>query len=125
MKAKDEDLQALAKAVKEVFRDNRGKFSSADFIQVADLLGFQVFEKGGTGKTLKPVAENYLPEIISTNLQYAVEAYEWGTHIPMTEEGMIVSGFWDRSKDERVPEGYVMDDSESFLILASPRTGVL
>ena len=38
---------------------------------------------------------------------------------------MIVSGFWDRSKDERVPEGNVMDDSESFLILASPRTGVL
>ena len=115
MKAKDEDLQALAKAVKEVFQDNRGEFSSADFIQVAGLLGFHAFEKSGSGETLKPVAENYLPDIISTNLQYAVEAYEWESYIPMTEEGVIVSGFWDRSKDEGVPEGYEMDVSGRFL----------
>ena len=115
MKAKDEDLQVLAKAVKKVFRDNRGEFSLADFVQVAGLLGFHAFEKGGSGETLKPVAENYLPDIISTNLQYAVETYEWKTHVPITEEGVIVSGFWDRSKNEGVPDGYEMDASERFL----------
>ena len=73
MKAKDEDLQVLAKAVKKVFRDNRGEFSLADFVQVAGLLGFHAFEKAGSRETLKPVAENYLPDIISTNLQYARE----------------------------------------------------
>ena len=72
MKAKDEDLQKLAEAVKEVFRDSCGEFSPSDFIQVAGLLGFHAFEKGGSGETLKPVAENYFPDIIGTNLQYAV-----------------------------------------------------
>ena len=53
---------------------------------------------------MKPIAENYFPDIIGTNLQYAVEAYVWETHVPMTEDGKIVSGFWDRRKDEGLPQ---------------------
>lgn len=115
MMAKDEDLQKLAEAVKELFQEKCEEFRSEDFVQVAGLLGFHAFEKAGSGETLKPVAENYLPDIISTNLQYSVEAYEWKTHVPMTEDGVIVSGFWDTRKGQALPEGYVMDEEGKFL----------
>lgn len=64
---------------------------------------------------LKPIAENYFPDIIGTNLEYAVEAYVWETHMPMIEDGKIVSGFWDRRKGEEVPEGYEMEEGGRFL----------
>jgi len=79
------------------------------------LLGFHAHEKGGSGKVLKPVAENYLPDLIGTNLQYAVETYVWETHVPMTDNGAIVSGFFDTSKAE-LPEGYEMDEERKVLV---------
>ena len=44
-------------------------------MEVVGLLGFHDYEKCGSGKTLKLVAENCLRDIIGTNMQYAVEAY--------------------------------------------------
>ena len=35
----------------------------------------------------------------------ALQTYEWSTRIPMTEDGMIVSGFWDSSRAP-MPEEY-------------------
>ncbi|MCK5783913.1 MAG: hypothetical protein KAH06_05665 [Desulfobacterales bacterium] len=101
---KDEELQELAEAVKALFRVRPKEFRSDDFVKVANLMGFHAHEKGGSGEGLKPVAENYLPDLIGTNLQYAVEAYVWETHVPMTDDGAIVSGFFDTGKAE-LPEG--------------------
>ena len=113
--SKNEDLKKLAMAVKDLFRVKLREFRSEDFIEVAGLLGFHADEKRSSGKTVKLVAEYCLPDIIGTNLQYAVDAYAWETHVPMTEDGIIVSDFWDRSKDEGVPDGYMMDAEGKFL----------
>jgi hypothetical protein len=115
MKGNDEDLRRLAEAVKQLFEEGRGEFLSRDFMAVADLLGFHAREKGVAENQLKPVAENYLPDIISTNLRYAVETYQWTTHIPTTEDGIMVSGFWDRSKPGELPKGYELEDGGKFL----------
>lgn len=103
----DTQLQDLAGKVRELFQQSLGEFRSRNFIQVADLLGFQAFEKKPPGSELKPGAESNLPDIIGTNLEYAVHAYEWNTLVPMTDDGVTVSGFWDREK-EAMPEGYGM-----------------
>lgn len=103
----DTQLHALMGRVRVLFQESLGEFRSRDFIQVADLLGFQAFEKTQPGSEIKPGAESNLPDIIGTNLEYAVQAYEWTTHMPMTEDGVIVSGFWDREK-EPMPEGYAV-----------------
>ena len=81
-------------------------------------------EKQDTG-TPKMLARNHFPDIVGINLEYALKTYEWKDIYPMTDNKMTVTGFWDKKRDLQMPEGYVMDDSESFLILASPRTGVL
>ena len=112
---KADDLQALAEAVKDLFKVRLKAFRADDFVEVADLLGFDAHKKGDSGKMLKPVAENYLPDLIGINLQYAVEAYVWETHVPMTDDGAIVSGFFDTSKEE-LPEGYEMDDERKVLV---------
>ena len=112
---RDEGLQELAEAVKDLFQMRLKEFRSDDFVKVANLLGFYAHKKGSSGKGLKPVAENYLPDLIGTNLQYAMEAYVWETHVPMTDDGVIVSGFFDTSKAE-LPEGYVMDEARKVLI---------
>ena len=114
--SKDEDLKRLAEEIKDLFRVKLREFKTEDFVKVAGLLGFHVYEKPGSGKTLKPVAENRLPDIIGTNLQYAVDAYEWETHLPMTEDEVIVSGFWDTSKGEVLPAGYVMEAGARYLL---------
>ena len=85
---KDEEMIRLAAKVKALFEERRGGFRPDDFVKAADLLGFHVCEKSGPEEQLKPMAENYLPDIINTNLQYAVENYEWRTHLPMTDDGI-------------------------------------
>ena len=112
---KGEETNELADEVRDLFREKLGEFRSKDLVEVAGLLGFYAYEKSGSGEMLKPIAENYLPDIIGTNLQYAVEAYEWKTHIPMTEDGVIVSSFWDGRKGEELPEGYEMYKGARFL----------
>ena len=113
--AKNEKYAELAEKLRYLFQENFGEFRAEDFVQVAELMGFHAFEKRKLEATLKPYGENYLPDIIGTNLQYALEAYEWQTHVPMTEEGVIVSGFWDRGKGEDLPAGYEMEAGGRFL----------
>jgi len=112
---KNKQLSDLAEKVKELFRESLGDFRAADFVKVADLMGFHAVEKMESDSVLKPKAENYLPDIIGTNLQYVVEAYEWNTHVPMTEDGVIVSGFWDRGIEGEIPAGYEMEAGGRFL----------
>ena len=70
----DEDLRKLAQTVRDLFLMRLREFRSEDFVEVAGLLGFHAYEKPDSGKTLKLAAENCLPDIIGTSLQYAVEA---------------------------------------------------
>ena len=96
---KDMEAMGLAEAAKGMFLEKFGEFKAEDFVAVADLLGFYAHKKTVPEERLKSVAESYFPDIIGTNLQYGLEAYVWETHMPMTEEGKIVSGFWDRRKN--------------------------
>jgi hypothetical protein len=104
-----------AEKIRDLFQKNLGEFRSENFVEVADLMGFHAVEKHKSEAPLKPCGENYLPDIISTNLQYALDAYEWKTHVPMTEDGVIVSDFWDREKEEKPPAGYEMEAGGRFL----------
>lgn len=106
----------MAEKVKKWFRDELGQFREEDFVAVADYLGFDAYRKTEPGKQLKPVAENYFPDIIGRNLRYAVETFEWEAHIPMTDDGLIVSGFWDGSEGEDIPDGYEIASKGRFLI---------
>lgn len=105
----------LAHKIKELFRVKLNEFRTEDFVAVADLLGFHAYKKAGTGDRLKLIADYVLPEIIGTNLNHAVDAYEWQTYTPLTEDGTIVSGFWDREKEKEPPAGYEMDPEGRFL----------
>ena len=95
---KDMEAMGLAEAAKGMFLEKFGELKAEDFVAVAELLGFYAHKKTVPEERLKSVAESYFPDIIGTNLEYGVEAYVWETHVPMTEEGKIVSGFWDRRK---------------------------
>ena len=112
---KNEKNAEMAEKVRDLFQEYLGEFRSEDFVKVADLMGFYAVEKRKSEATLKPYGENYIPDIIGTNLQYAVDAYQWHTHVPMTEDGVIVSGFWDREKEKELPAGYEMEAGGRFL----------
>ena len=112
---KDDDLKRLTGLVRDLFQAEMGDFQADDFVAVAGLLGFHAHQKRTSGSSLKLVAENCLPDIIGTNLQYAVDAYVWETHLPMTEDGVIVSGFWENKAGAVLPEGSAMDEESRFL----------
>ena len=105
----------LSEEVKALIEKKFGQFQSEHFVAMADLLGFHAYQKAGSGERLKLVAENCLSDIIGTNLQYALEAYEWKTHVPMTKDGLIVSGFWDR-REKNLPVGYEKEIGGRLLI---------
>jgi len=47
------------------------------------------------------LAKNYFADIMGINLEYALEAYDWQDWYPMTDNGITVTGFWDKSKGIR------------------------
>ncbi len=51
--------------------------------------------------TPKMLAENHFPEIIGINLEYALDTYDWEGWNPITDNGITVTGFWDKSKGIR------------------------
>ena len=48
--------------------------------------------------TPKMLAKNYFADIMGINIQYALEIYDWQGFYPMTDNGITVTGFWDKSK---------------------------
>jgi hypothetical protein len=112
---KNEKWIELADKIRDLFRESLGEFRSKDFFQVAGLMGFHAVEKHKSGTAMKPRGENYLPDIIGTNLQNALDSYDWHTHVPMTQDGAVVSGFWVREKEKELPEGYEMEAEGRFL----------
>ena len=59
---------------------------------------------------LKMFAENYFPDIIGINLEYALAAYDWEGWHPMTDDGITVAGFWDKRKGIPDPKAYKFDE---------------
>jgi hypothetical protein len=72
-----EQLKELAKSLKALFEEKRGDFRKDDFITVAGLLGFEARETRPPNKAPKPIARNYFADMIGTNLEHTLEAYEW------------------------------------------------
>ena len=60
-------------------------------------------------------AYKHFPDIIGINLEYAIETYDWKTWRPMTADTVTVTGFWDLSTEDKLPEEYEMDRSGRFL----------
>jgi len=60
--------------------------------------------------TPKMPAKNYSPDIIGINLEYALEAYDWEGWTPMTENGVTVAGFWDKTKGIPNTDEYELDE---------------
>jgi hypothetical protein len=52
--------------------------------------------------TPKMPAKNHFPDIIGINLEYALDAYDWEGWNPMTDNGITVTGFWDKSKGPQI-----------------------
>jgi len=102
------NMDRLIEAVTDCFRKEMGQFREEDFIKVSGLLGFHAHKKTRGTEMLKPIGENYLPDLIGTKLNHAEEAFDWKTLLPMTDDGCIVCGFWDSSSDEEMPAGYEM-----------------
>lgn len=47
----------------------------------------------GLRPTPKPLAENYLAELVGVNLCYALETFQWDELRPWTADGITVAGF--------------------------------
>jgi len=53
--------------------------------------------------TPKILTKHYFLDIMGINLGYALETYDWQDWCPMTDNGITVTGFWDKSKGIRTP----------------------
>ena len=59
--------------------------------------------------TPKMLAKNHFPDIIGINLEYALDTYDWEGWNPMTDNGITVTGFWDKSKGIPDTDEYALD----------------
>lgn len=66
-------------------------------------------------------ARSYFSEIIGINLEYALEAYDWEGWNPMTNDGVTVAGFWDKSKGIPDTEYYELDERGVYLKKGAPQ----
>jgi len=61
-------------------------------------------------KTPKMLAENHFPDIIGINLKYAVETYDWQGWYSISDNGVTVTGFWDKLKGVPDPDIFQLDE---------------
>ena len=113
--SKDEEL---VEAVKKLFRERCGEFRIKEFVKVARLLGLEVWEKRTSENFMKMSARKHSPEVFATNIDYALEEFEWKDFYPITDDDITVTGLWDPLKMPEKPAGYVMDESGRYLKLA-------
>ena len=74
------------------------------------LVSFLTERKSDLPKTPKMQAKNHLADIMGINLEYALETYDWQHWHPMTDNGITVTGFWDKRKGVPDPEVYELDE---------------
>lgn len=98
-------LHPLARSVQALFAKQRGGFYAADFIAVAELLGFTAYPRPNPGHSPLPIAANHIPDLIGVNLQHALTAYEWGDLCPLSDDGVTVCG---ASPLDEGPSEYVL-----------------
>ena len=108
-------LTELATSVQALFVQRRGAFHPADFIAVAGLLGFEARPAATAPASPRPIASNYLPDLVGINLQHALATYAWGDWRPLSDDGVTISGFWDTAQVAAPPAGYVMAQDGRYL----------
>lgn len=60
--------------------------------------------------TPKMLAKNSFTDIIGVNLQYPLDTYYREELNPMTNDGVTVAGFWDKSKGILATQEYELDE---------------
>ena len=87
------------------------------------LVSFLTKSKTDLPETPKMPAKNYFADIMGTNLEFALETYDWKDWHPMTDNGLTVAGFWDSRGHKPVPEGYELD--KRGVLWCGPNRGVV
>ncbi len=54
--------------------------------------------------TPKPLARNYLADLIGVNLRHVLETYQWDDLRPLTVDGVTVAGFRDPTSSAKPNE---------------------
>jgi quercetin dioxygenase-like cupin family protein len=74
------------------------------------LVSFLTVRKDKLPKTPKMPVEKHFIEIMEDSLEYVLETYDWEGWCPMTDNGITVSGFWDKSKGIPDTDEYELDE---------------
>lgn len=61
------------------------------------------------------LAKNHFADIMGINLEYALETYDWQNLYPMTDNGVTVTGFWDRRKGVPDSKVYELDERGGYV----------
>jgi putative methionine-R-sulfoxide reductase with GAF domain len=56
------------------------------------------------------MVKNYFADIMGINIQYALETYDWQGFYLMTDNGITVTGFWDKRKGVPDSKVYELDE---------------
>ena len=74
------------------------------------LVSFLTVRKDKLPKTPRMQAEKHFIDIMGVYLEYVLETYDWEGWYPMSDNGITVSGFWDKRKGVPDPELYEIDE---------------
>ena len=64
---------------------------------------------------LKMRAENHFPDIIGINLDYALEEYNWEGWMPVSDDAVTVTGFWNKNKGEADRDIYSLENRGAYI----------
>jgi hypothetical protein len=105
----------LAQALRELFTGRNGEFDVEAFVAAARVLDFDARPLHPPMATPKPLADNYLADLLGVNLAHALEAYDWKDWRPVTEDGVTISAFWRSSGAPDRPAAYELDAGGRYL----------
>lgn len=108
--AATEPLQVLAASVQALFTQQCGTFRAADFIAVAELLGFIAYPHLPLAASPLPIASNHVADLIGVNLQHALTTYAWDDWRPLSDDGVTVAGIWHAAQSGEAPAGYLLTE---------------
>ena len=103
-------IQSLAQSVQSTFMEARGEFNAADFVAVADALGFTAHPRLRPEHSPLPIAGNHIPDLIGVNLEHALTTYRWDNLRPLSDDGVTVSGVWQGDQSSEAPSGYSLSE---------------
>lgn len=56
-------------------------------------------------------AENHFADIAGSNIDYALKTYDWQNWHPISDNGVTVTGFWNKSEGQPDPDIFQLQDS--------------